>query len=62
MQSICYYHHLVLSYQYLHSIDGHKTGVEYKSGVAVAAAEKNLPNASNCNPKDIPNDQLICAY
>ena len=43
-------------------IDGHKAGMEYKTGVAVAAAKKNLPSASDHNPKGTPKDQLRCPY
>ena len=43
-------------------LDGHKAGMEYQSGVAVAAAKKNLPSAADRNPKGTPKDQLRCAY
>ena len=43
-------------------IDGHKAGMEYKTGVAVAAAKKNLPSASDRNPKGTPKDQMRCPY
>ena len=43
-------------------IDGHKVGMEYKTGVAVAAAKKNLPTAIERNPKGTPKEQLRCAY
>ena len=40
----------------------YKEGCFYETGVAVAAAKKNLPSAGNRNPKGTAADQLKCPY
>ena len=43
-------------------VEGHKAGLEYCAEIAVAAAMKNIPTASDRNPKGTPKDKLKCQY
>ena len=43
-------------------VEGHKAGLEYCVEIAVAATMKNIPTASDHNPKVTPKDKLKCPY
>ena len=43
-------------------MDGYKEGYMYNTGIAVAAARKNLPKSGNRDPPGTPKELLKCPY
>ena len=54
--------HVKINKEHKDFMEGHNAGLAYESGIAVAAARKNLPTAAARNPTGTPKDQWKCPY